>query len=555
MLEKLLSLPLQRRRLLVLAFALVTAFAGVWTLPPLDRDEARFAQATAQMLETGDFVNIRFQDAARNKKPVGIHWMQAASVSAFSSVEAREIWAYRLPSALGVVLAVMLTYAAGRRLYGEEVGLLAALLLAAAPVAIGEAAIAKTDAMLLACVCAAQTALIHLYAATVHGNRDHLRGWRWSVLFWIGLGVGILIKGPIAPMVSFLTIAALSARERSLAWTRVLRPIIGAAILAFVVAPWAILIGLETGGAFFTDAIGGDMLGKVGAGQESHAAPPGVHLLLTPLLFWPAAGLMITGLFHSWRTRRAWPSFFLLAWLAPSWIVFELSITKLPHYTLPLYPALAIMAARGAVALQHKYGALRKIGAALYLAIGGLAAGIVAALPFLYAEGPSFVSLIGAAAIFALAALAALHLWRAAPVISAVIAASPGSLLGLILLTATLPGLDALQVSRNLSHALEAAERHPRAQGAQPVALVGYHEPSAVFLLGTQTVLTDAAGAADHLAAAQDHAAFVEQRREDAFLAAAAENEFAVEAVAVVTGLNYSKGDKVTLTLYANTIP
>src|ERR1700749_546146 len=74
-------------------------------LPPLDRDESRFAQATAQMLESGDFTVIRFQEEPRFKKPVGIHWLQAASVAAFSNVEDRQIWAYRIPSLLGAMLA------------------------------------------------------------------------------------------------------------------------------------------------------------------------------------------------------------------------------------------------------------------------------------------------------------------------------------------------------------------------------------------------------------------------------------------------------------------
>ena len=87
------SLSTAARMALIAAFAALTACAGVFSLPPLDRDESRFAQATAQMLETGDFVTIRFQEDERNKKPVGIHWLQAASVAAFSDVAAREIWA------------------------------------------------------------------------------------------------------------------------------------------------------------------------------------------------------------------------------------------------------------------------------------------------------------------------------------------------------------------------------------------------------------------------------------------------------------------------------
>ncbi len=53
---------------------------GFFTIPPIDRDEVRFAQATKQMVESGDFVDIRFQDDVRYKKPVGIYWMQAAAL-------------------------------------------------------------------------------------------------------------------------------------------------------------------------------------------------------------------------------------------------------------------------------------------------------------------------------------------------------------------------------------------------------------------------------------------------------------------------------------------
>ncbi|MGO9543748.1 MAG: ArnT family glycosyltransferase, partial [Rhodomicrobium sp.] len=55
---------------------------GIASLPPTDRDEARFAQASKQMLETGNYVDIRFQTEARYKKPIGIYWLQSAAVTA-----------------------------------------------------------------------------------------------------------------------------------------------------------------------------------------------------------------------------------------------------------------------------------------------------------------------------------------------------------------------------------------------------------------------------------------------------------------------------------------
>src|SRR3954471_2949534 len=94
--------------------AIVLFVPGFFTIPAIDRDEARFAQATKQMVESGEFVDIRFQDDVRYKKPVGIYWLQAAVVKAGEAVGIRSarttIWLYRIPSLIGASGAVLLTY-------------------------------------------------------------------------------------------------------------------------------------------------------------------------------------------------------------------------------------------------------------------------------------------------------------------------------------------------------------------------------------------------------------------------------------------------------------
>ena len=70
----------RRAAAVLLAFCLLAFLPGFFQIPPVDRDEARFAQATKQMLETGEYVDIHFQDEVRYKKPVGIYWLQAAAV-------------------------------------------------------------------------------------------------------------------------------------------------------------------------------------------------------------------------------------------------------------------------------------------------------------------------------------------------------------------------------------------------------------------------------------------------------------------------------------------
>src|SRR3569832_2541458 len=98
----------------LLLCALLLFLPGVFTIPPVDRDEARFAQATKQMVESGDYVDIRFQEDVRYKKPVGIYWLHSAAVHTASALglprAQLRIWIYRLPSLLGAIGAVLLAY-------------------------------------------------------------------------------------------------------------------------------------------------------------------------------------------------------------------------------------------------------------------------------------------------------------------------------------------------------------------------------------------------------------------------------------------------------------
>src|ERR1700680_1742139 len=91
-----------RAAAVLLVVALLSFLPGFFSIPPIDRDEARFAQATKQMVETGDYIDIHFQDEVRYKKPVGIYWMQAGAVQIASALGLHgaltTIWLYRIPS-------------------------------------------------------------------------------------------------------------------------------------------------------------------------------------------------------------------------------------------------------------------------------------------------------------------------------------------------------------------------------------------------------------------------------------------------------------------------
>ena len=377
-----------RAFVLVALVALAGALPGVARLPVMDRDEARFTQATRQMLETGDFVRIRVQDVDRNKKPIGIHWLQAAAVEVTQPFthSLNTIWAYRIPSVIGVVLASLAALWAGLALLERRAAILGALLFAGGIALGAEGMIAKTDGFLVGITTLTLAALARLYAqritpplpaGEVVAQRPEGGAKRYALLFWIALGVGVLIKGPVTPMVAGLTLLALALWERRVDWMKPLIHPIGIALSILIVAPWMIAIGIATHGQFFVEAIGGDLAPKVAGGQEGHFAWPGTHLVLLPFLIFPATFALPAAVrlaARTFKTPRAEfdPLRFLLAWAIPTFLVFEVLPTKLAHYTLPTYPALALLAGAALIAATRERWRWTILGGFLLFALAGI---------------------------------------------------------------------------------------------------------------------------------------------------------------------------------------
>ena len=367
--------------LALLVVGLAFWLPGFASLPPMDRDEPRFAQASKQMVETGDFVVIRFGDEARNKKPVGIHWLQASALAAAEAAGVPDavhaIWVYRLPSLLGALATVLLTFWAALPILNERRALLAGALMAATPLLGVEARLATTDAVMAATVAAAMGALGRLYLADAAARQ---RMWGVALVFWVSIGVGVLIKGPITPLIPALAALVLSIKGRSARWLADLRPLAGLALVLVMALPWFVLILLKTQGAFFADAVGHDLLGKVGGAQESHGAPPGFYFAAFWLTAWPLAPFAALTAAAAWRQRGQPAVALLLSWALPFWIVLELVPTKLVHYALPLYPAFAILSvlllSRAAPAVpvgKLRAGVALALLALVPLAVAGLA--------------------------------------------------------------------------------------------------------------------------------------------------------------------------------------
>jgi 4-amino-4-deoxy-L-arabinose transferase-like glycosyltransferase len=521
---------------------------GLAALPVLDRDEARFAQATRQMLESGDWLRIRFQDEARNKKPAAIYWLQAASVAAFSDARSTAIWPYRLPSLIGAVAAVLLTFALGTALVGADAALLGAALLASTLGLVFEAHVAKTDAVLLACAVAAQGALGVFYRAARRGGAA--APWGWALLFWAAQGLALLVKGPVVPAVSALTVIALALADREAGWLKALRPLWGLPLMLAIALPWFIAITAATGGGFISEAVGQDLLAKLLGAQEAHGFPPGYYLLLLAVSFWPGALLLAPAFAWGWRQRHDASARFLLAWALPFWLVLEIVPTKLPHYILPAYPALALLAGSGVLALAQAGApparALTMIVTLLWsIATLGLALALVFA-PQEFAGSFSIAGVVVAVIIFSLGLRFALALWRGAGTGLVARAAVLALLVFPAAFSLVAPRLDEFWLSRA---AAGLVARYQPPHGA-PVVAVGYSEPSLVFLLGTATRSLDPDGAAQYLTSARGAAALVSDDMDAAFRERLRQRGWEPRAFGSVRGLDYSRGSWMTLTLY-----
>jgi 4-amino-4-deoxy-L-arabinose transferase-like glycosyltransferase len=188
------------------------------------------------------------------------------------------------------------------------------------------------------------------------------------------LSLGVLLKGPIAPLVCFSTIGALFLWERKFEWARPLLYWVGLSLFCIMTIPWYIAVQIATQGDFLDEAVRVDLGQKLVDAAEGHAGPIGMHTAALPILFWPGTLLLIPGIWlavtklmpaqehrahrqcqhaqrHGVRMGRTRSQRVALPGLlgrARHGSCSRLAPTKLVHYTLPMYPALALMAGAAA---------------------------------------------------------------------------------------------------------------------------------------------------------------------------------------------------------------
>jgi len=523
----------------IVIVALVAFLPGINTISPLDRDEPRFALGTKLMLETGDLSDGGHPDGLRFTRPIGMNWLQLVSVSLFGDGATSPIGVYRLPSLFGAIAVSLLTWWMAIAFGRPRAALLAAVLVAVSPLLVGEAHLAKADAVLLAAIVLAQGALARLWMRKIDAPDYWL-----AFLFWTALGLGILVKGLVAPMVIGLTVVTISAVVSSFAWLRRLAPLPGSIWLVISVAPWIIAVLSGVGGSLVEGALPVRL-----ADQQVYEAPPGTYAILFYPLFGPAGvfvALAIPGVLN--QIRR--PVFlFAVAWIVPFWLVMELLPTKLPYYILPAYPALALI---GATAIDE--GRIRVTGwVSTYFSFNLLVWPVVvgggAVVLFYLAEKsipffaiPFFLASAGVGAI----AFRWLYYGRS------IVGSALFSLLSAILVYVGLFGIvvaefTALQIS---SRVVAAGRASVSCDNPEMVA-TGFAEPSLIFYAGNGIELTTPKQAVDFLGKGGCRTAFVEARRQSTFNQHAEDIGLELDVQREIRGFNIGNWKSIKLRVFA----
>ena len=521
--------------------------AGLTTIPPIDRDEPDFAQAARQMLESHNFIDIRFQDAPLYEKPVLTYWLQAGSAALFSSSpERNQIWAYRLPSVLAVWLSTLLTYELGLALFNRRTALAAAAMFASMLLVQSQAHQARADALLLAAMLGTVLPLARVYVSRHLHPQPSCTA--MAALFWASLAAAILIKGPIVPFLLALELATLMAMDRSWHWIARLRPGWGIPLFLLIVLPWPLAMLRQRGAAFFLEAWETDILPKLTSAQESHGAPPLAYTLLSPVTLWPTILLLPRCVELAWRNYRNPSVRFCVAASLPGWLAFELAPTKLPHYVLPLVPLLVVLMAVRARKLELQPPSLMssRIGVALFMFGGALISAMILLAEVRFGSGVGTITIIGVALLLASMILTAAPAWRRGVEHSVGGAAFCGMLATLVIFAIAIPGLQRLWVADRA-----ASVARTIAGPTSPTLVVGYSEPSLVFLLGTRTRFVEAKEAVAALQAGSSRVAIVAGLKTSEFVVEARARGMELQQNSTVSGIDPVHGRPIELGVWS----
>jgi 4-amino-4-deoxy-L-arabinose transferase len=400
-----------------------TFFIGLGRQAITDADEAFYAEASREMVESGDWLTPRFNYQNRWEKPVLYYWLTSATYLVAGPTE----FAARLWSALSGVGLALLVWAIARHATGRlDVAWLAGAVVATSFGYFSMARAALPDLPLTFCITLGIWAAQR--AADATGSAVALK---WWMLAGLGAGAGFLIKGPVAIVVPAVVLLPIAWRERR----RIRLDVRGIAVAALTAAaiglPWYVAMWLEHGDAYLQSFFIGDNIERFTTERFNDARPFWFYLpvLLGGPMPWSAYLVAFCADAIARARRRTLrlddTDWRLLLWAIMPILFFTASIGKQPRYILPVLPPLAVFVARGIIertGTQHD----RLLAAATWITAIMYA---VVAIVFVRME-PLFISaypvatwigvcLLGCAVI-ALAGVAATSSWRLLPIATSV---------------------------------------------------------------------------------------------------------------------------------------
>jgi 4-amino-4-deoxy-L-arabinose transferase-like glycosyltransferase len=341
--------------------------AGTWSLPLIDRDEPRFAEASREMIERGDYVVPYFNDRVRFDKPPLTYWAQVASYGIFGEND----FAARFPSTIAAALTAVLLLAWGSRFGKTSVGWWAAIIFTLSLQTFLHAKAGVADMWLVLFVTLAHWSGYELLRdcltnddkrSTFNVQRSTF-SWNWW-MFYLALGFAFLAKGPIG-WTPLLTVTSTIILLRVPQFAQRFKFGRGIVIILAIVSIWGIPALLGTNGEFFVVGIGRHVIGRSFGAMEGHGANSlGAYLLLLPFYFVTVfASFFPWSIKLPWLARQLWRNRraavgtsgdspgnkidnYLLTGTAIIFFIFTLAKTKLPHYTLPAFPLLSLLLAR-----------------------------------------------------------------------------------------------------------------------------------------------------------------------------------------------------------------
>jgi 4-amino-4-deoxy-L-arabinose transferase-like glycosyltransferase len=377
--------------------------AGTSTLPLIDRDEPRFAEAAREMRQRRDYIVPYFNNQFRFDKPPLTYWFQVASYRVFGEND----FAARFPTAVAAALVALVLFAWGQRLGAEHTGWWAAIIftLSLQSFVHGKAAVADMWLVLFVTIAhragwelmqAANTEhrtlnAEHRIEAVEHAafnvQRSSLNAQRsmapWWILFYVALALAFLAKGPIG-WTPILTVAIAQRFVHQKNFATRFKFISGIVLMLAIVCLWGIPALVRTRGEFFRVGIGKHVVERSVVTMEGHGASSiWMYLALLPFYlgtvfvsFFPWS-IKLPALWNNLRKQRDATDNFLLAGVLIIFGIFTLVQTKLPHYTLPAFPLLALLLARRVDALRLSK-VLPVAMAAIYLGVAVLVAPLLA---------------------------------------------------------------------------------------------------------------------------------------------------------------------------------